>query len=69
MDKQTILDAINGYKAGLANYPGESLILYAGKAFLNLAMCKIVLQENIGLDVVSQVFLLYSFFDKKLCAM
>jgi len=32
---------------------GESMILYASKAFLTMAMCKIVQEEGLGLDVVS----------------
>ncbi len=44
---QTYLQAIK------KNYPGESQILYAGKAFLAMSLCKIIEQEGLGLDVVS----------------
>ena len=37
----------------LANQQLESRIIYAGKAFLTLAMCKIIQDEGLGLDVVS----------------
>lgn len=37
----------------LANQKLESRIIYAGKAFLTLAMCKIIQDEGLGLDVVS----------------
>ncbi len=32
---------------------GDSLVLYAGKALCNTAVCKIVAEEGLGLDVVS----------------
>lgn len=53
MDEQTILSAISAYKQGLAGYP-DSLVLYAGKAFLCLAMCHLIKQQGLGLDVVSE---------------
>ncbi len=34
-------------------YGGNGLILYASKALCNTALCKIVAEENMGLDVVS----------------
>jgi diaminopimelate decarboxylase len=34
-------------------YPGESLVLYAGKAFLTVQVAKLVATEGAGLDVVS----------------
>lgn len=34
-------------------YNGNGMILYAGKAFSSVAMCKIIASENMGLDVVS----------------
>jgi diaminopimelate decarboxylase len=34
-------------------YPGESLVIYASKAWNCLAVCAIVHQENLGIDVVS----------------
>lgn len=54
MDEQTILDAISAYKQGLTSYPGQAQVLYAGKAFLCLAMCHLIARQDIGLDVVSE---------------
>jgi len=53
MDEQTIVEAINAYKQGLQGYQ-DSLVLYAGKAFLCLAMCHLIRKLQIGLDVVSE---------------
>lgn len=39
----------NGFKK---NYPGNEVI-YASKAFMTMAICKIIEEENLGLDVVS----------------
>lgn len=52
MDEKTITDAISAYKSGLQNYP-NSQVLYAGKAFLCLAMCHLLKKHQLGLDVVS----------------
>ncbi len=41
------VDALNKY------YNGKGMILYASKAFCNLAMCKIIKEEGMGIDVVS----------------
>lgn len=53
MDYASIFQAKEACRLGLEHYPGEKTILYAGKAFLCLAMCKIVNQLEMGLDVVS----------------
>ena len=53
MDEQTIRDSINAYKAGLSSYP-NFLVLYAGKAFLTLALCHLLDRLGVGLDVVSE---------------
>lgn len=53
IDEQTILDGVWAYKDGLSIYP-NSQVLYAGKAFLCLAMCKLVDMLDLGLDVVSE---------------
>jgi len=53
MDYASIFQAQEACRLGLESYPGEKTILYAGKAFLCLAMCKIVNQLKMGLDVVS----------------
>jgi diaminopimelate decarboxylase len=53
MDYQTITTAVDALKSGLADYP-NSQVLYAGKAFLCLAMCHVVKKLGLGLDVVSE---------------
>lgn len=53
MDYASIFQAQEACRLGLEDYPEESTILYAGKAFLCLAMCKIVNHLKMGLDVVS----------------
>lgn len=53
IDELTIRTAIQAYKDGLKDYP-EKQIYYAGKSFLCLAMCHILKQEGLGLDVVSE---------------
>ena len=54
MDEETIAQSAKACKAGLkdSNYP-EWQVLYAGKAFLCLAMCKLTEKFALGLDVVS----------------
>jgi diaminopimelate decarboxylase len=53
IDEQTIRCAVEACQAGLSAYP-QSQVVYAGKAFLCLAMCFLVKQMKIGLDVVSE---------------
>lgn len=53
IDEQSIISAIESYKSGLRQYP-DRLILYAGKAFLCLAMCHLINKLGLGLDVVSE---------------
>lgn len=54
MDEATIAQAAEACKAGLvqSQYPNWQ-VLYAGKAFLCLAMCRLTEQLGLGLDVVS----------------
>ena len=52
IDQDTIAHAVRACFAGLASYP-EIRICYAGKAFLCLAMCKLIEDLNLSLDVVS----------------
>jgi diaminopimelate decarboxylase len=54
MDEQTMTEAMSAYKTGLQNYPAESQVLYAGKAFLCTSMVHLLRQNGLGLDVVSQ---------------
>ncbi|MBX9687975.1 MAG: diaminopimelate decarboxylase [Candidatus Obscuribacterales bacterium] len=53
IDEDTICKGIEAYKQGLKDYP-DLQILYAGKAFLCLAMCHLVHKLGLGLDVVSE---------------
>jgi diaminopimelate decarboxylase len=52
IDEATIKQAVLACRQGLANYP-NSQILYAGKAFLCMAMCSLIDSLELGLDVVS----------------
>lgn len=52
MDEETILQAGRALKEGLSVYP-NARGLYAGKAFLCMAMCHLVRKMGMGLDVVS----------------
>ncbi|HEY9787776.1 MAG TPA: diaminopimelate decarboxylase, partial [Candidatus Obscuribacterales bacterium] len=53
IDEETIRQAATACMEGLSVYPGARA-LYAGKAFLCLAMCYIVRQLGMGIDVVSE---------------
>ncbi|MBX9670749.1 MAG: diaminopimelate decarboxylase [Candidatus Obscuribacterales bacterium] len=53
MDYDTIVHAAEAAKRGISSYP-KAQILYAGKAFLCLAMCHIVRRLGLGIDVVSE---------------
>ena len=53
MEEDVIRSVCRGYTKALAGYKGGGLILFAGKAFMTTAMCKIVQGEGMGLDVVS----------------
>ncbi|MGF1571431.1 MAG: diaminopimelate decarboxylase [Nodosilinea sp.] len=54
LDDHTLRTACRQYRQGLAqHYPGEALVLYASKAWSCLAVCAIVTDEGLGLDVVS----------------
>ncbi len=54
VDERTISEAASVCASGLSQYPGKHRLLYAGKAFLCLAMCKMVERLGMGLDVVSE---------------
>ncbi len=54
VDQSTIAEAAAVCMRGLSNYPAKHRLLYAGKAFLCLSMCKLVEQLGMGLDVVSE---------------
>jgi len=54
LDEATLRAACQQYRDAMAQYyPGESLVIYASKAWNCLAVCAIVNQENLGVDVVS----------------
>lgn len=54
MDESLVRENCRIYKNALERYyDGKGMVLYAGKAFSTMAMCRIVLQEGLGLDVVS----------------
>jgi diaminopimelate decarboxylase len=54
LDAQTIRTQAQHYRQTLIeHYPGEILVMFAAKANLNLAVAKLMQQEQIGLDVVS----------------
>ncbi|MEL6815539.1 MAG: diaminopimelate decarboxylase, partial [Cyanobacteria bacterium J06598_3] len=54
LDEYTLREACRQYKQSFEkHYPGESLIVYASKAWNCLAVCAIASQEGIGIDVVS----------------
>jgi diaminopimelate decarboxylase len=54
LDEFTLRTACRQYREGFKNYyPGPSQVIYASKAWNCLAVCAIVDDENLGIDVVS----------------
>jgi diaminopimelate decarboxylase len=54
VDETTLRTAAQQYRQAWQNYyPGESLVIYASKAWNCLAICHIVTAEGLGIDVVS----------------
>ena len=54
VDEETLRTACKQYRQALADYyPGESLVLYASKAWNCLAICAIAGSEGLGIDVVT----------------
>ncbi|MEM9117454.1 MAG: diaminopimelate decarboxylase [Cyanobacteria bacterium P01_F01_bin.56] len=54
LDEETLRASCQQYRDAMKRYyPGESLVIYASKAWNCLAVCAIVNQENLGIDVVS----------------
>ncbi len=54
LDEVTLRTACQQYRdAFKQHYPGESLVIYASKAWNCLAVCAIVRSEELGIDVVS----------------
>jgi diaminopimelate decarboxylase len=53
-DEETLRSRLAEYRDSLRDtYPGESLVLYAGKAFLTKQVARLVAEEEAGLDLVS----------------
>ncbi|MCS7187664.1 MAG: diaminopimelate decarboxylase [Armatimonadetes bacterium] len=54
MDETLIRENCKRYKNAFAqSYPTETRVCYAGKAFLTLAMCRLIEEEGLHLDVAS----------------
>jgi diaminopimelate decarboxylase len=54
LDEVTFRTACQQYRQAFrTHYPGESLVIYASKAWNCLAVCAIVRSEGLGIDVVS----------------
>lgn len=54
MDEELIRDNIRLFKKSInKHYGGNGLVCFAGKAFLCKAMCRLIKEENAGLDVAS----------------
>lgn len=54
LDEETLRIACRQYRQAFQTYyPGESLVIYASKAWNCLAVCAVVASEGLGIDVVS----------------
>lgn len=53
VDEELIRNNCRLFKSSFSNSDIETEVIYASKAFLNLAMCKIIHEEGVSLDVVS----------------
>ena len=53
MEEDVMRSVCRAYNETIAEYDGGGIALFAGKAFLNTAMCKIIQSEGLGLDLVS----------------
>jgi diaminopimelate decarboxylase len=54
LDEQSVRTACQQYRNGWQKYyPGESLVIYASKAWSCLAICAIAQSEGLGIDAVS----------------
>jgi len=53
VDEQCMRDACRAYRAAFERHWPKSIISFSGKAFLNMAACRIVDQEGLALDVCS----------------
>lgn len=50
---ETIRANIRRYREALATYPGSSRLTYASKAYLSVALARLMAAEGVGLDVAS----------------
>jgi len=53
MEEDKIRGVCRQFKKAVSGYAGGAKVLYAGKAFMTEAMCRIVQSEGLGMDVVS----------------
>ena len=53
IDEDTLRKAIKDYQMQFSSKYEDSLVLYAAKSFICEAVCHILQQENVGIDVVS----------------
>ena len=53
MDEALIRENCRKYKNAFAKNGIDTQVIYASKAFLNMAMCTLIQEEGLGLDVVS----------------
>lgn len=53
LDEQIMRQRARDYKMAFASFLPGSQVIYAGKALLTTAICRIIAQEQLGLDVVS----------------
>ena len=55
MDEELIRENCRSFKQSIDKYyGGKGLVCYASKAFCCKAICKVMMSENIGLDIVSE---------------
>ncbi|MYD36901.1 MAG: diaminopimelate decarboxylase [Dehalococcoidia bacterium] len=53
-DEEELRDSARRFRSALdVHYPGESSIIYASKAFSNVALFRLLAEEGVGFDVVS----------------
>ena len=52
-DEDRIRENCRLFSSSMNKYYGNGLVLYAGKAFLCKDMCRTIMDEGLGLDVVS----------------
>src|SRR5690554_4795624 len=53
LDEWLVRSQCRKYKEGFERYYPHGEVIYAGKALLNTAVCNIIAQEGLSLDVVS----------------